>query len=157
MTTAPETYACELRERPARNVMTVHFRSPVSELSSKVGEVYGAVFGYVARMGAAPAGPPFVAYYNMDMADLELEAGCEVNTALPGSGDVQPGIIPAGREATCLHVGPYDECGDAYEALAAWMRARGYEATGVAYEYYLNDPQTTPPEALQTEIVMPIK
>jgi len=27
----------------------------------------------------------------------------------------------------------------------------------VAYEFYLNDPQTTPPSELQTQVVFPLK
>jgi effector-binding domain-containing protein len=37
------------------------------------------------------------------------------------------------------------------------MKSKGYEVTGVCYEIYLNDPQRTPPESLQTQIVFPIQ
>jgi effector-binding domain-containing protein len=37
------------------------------------------------------------------------------------------------------------------------MEENGYQPTGVAYEVYLNDPDETPPEELQTQIAFPLK
>ena len=45
----------------------------------------------------------------------------------------------------------------AYEALSAWIEENGYEPTGVAYEFYLNDPGEVPPEELMTQISFPLK
>jgi effector-binding domain-containing protein len=157
MTAAPETHVCELRQAPERAVMVVRFRCPATDMPRRLGEAYAAVFGYLAEMRVTPAGPPFAAYHNMDMANLEVEAGCAVSTPLPGRGEVQPGRIEAGRQAVTLHAGPYNTCQATYQVLMDWMRAHGYEGTGVAYEFYLNDPAHTPPHALRTEIVFPIK
>ena len=76
---------------------------------------------------------------------------------LPGEGDIQAGEIPGGMAATCMHIGPYDKITAAYEALGQWMQSNGRQGTGVCYEIYLNDPQQTPPEQLQTQILFPIK
>jgi effector-binding domain-containing protein len=93
----------------------------------------------------------------MDMQDLDVEIGFPVSGSLPGKGEIQPGEIPGGKAATCLHVGPYTEVGPAYEALMQWIMENGFEATGVAYEMHLNDPAQTPPEELKTQIVFPMK
>jgi effector-binding domain-containing protein len=34
---------------------------------------------------------------------------------------------------------------------------QGYTPSGVAYEYYLNDPNQTPPEELKTRVVFPVE
>jgi hypothetical protein len=39
-----------------------------------------------------------------------------------------------------------------YEALSAWMGEQRLQPAGVAYIYYLTDPQLTPPESLETEV-----
>ena len=98
-----------------------------------------------------------MAYYNMDMQDLDIEIGFPVSRVLPDKAEVQTSEIPAGKHATCLYTGPYEGLPPAYEALTAWIQAHGYEPTGVAYEHYLNDPATTLPEALQTQIAFPLK
>jgi effector-binding domain-containing protein len=46
--------------------------------------------------------------------------------------------------------------GAAYEALQQWTTANGYMPSGVAYEFYLNDPQSTPAAELQTQVMFPL-
>ena len=103
------------------------------------------------------AGPPFTAYYNMDMQDLDVEIGFPVPKKLPDKGTIKAGEIPAGKVATCLYTGPYNEMEPAYNALHQWTQDNGYKLTGIAYEIYLNDPEQTPPEQLQTQIAFPLK
>ncbi len=104
-----------------------------------------------------PAGAPFVAYFNMDMQNLDIEIGFPVSHPLAGQGNIQPNQIFGGKLATCLYVGPYSDVGPAYDALTKFVKDKGVEATGVAYEFYLNDPQTVQPSELQTQIYFPLK
>jgi effector-binding domain-containing protein len=132
-------------------------RVSVQDLPQKFGEAYGAIAQYLGELGEQPSGPPFAAYHNMDMQNLDVEIGFPVSKKLTDRGDIQAGEIPGGKMATCLYIGPYGEIEPAYDALSQWMKENGYEATGVAYEMYLNDPQQTPPQELQTQIVFPLK
>lgn len=93
----------------------------------------------------------------MDMADLEVGIGMPVARPLAGRGEVQPGEIPGGQTAVCLHTGPYDAITAAYTALGDWIQAQGYAPAGPAYEFYLNDPTETPPQALQTLVAFPLR
>jgi effector-binding domain-containing protein len=108
-------------------------------------------------MGVQPSGPPFVAFHSMDMQDLDIEIGFPFAQELKGEGEVLAGEIPGGKAAVCLHVGPYDQLRAAYEALQKWMEANGYTSSGVAYEFYRNDPQSTPAAELQTQVVFPLR
>ena len=103
-----------------------------------------------------PAGPPYIAYYNMDMQNLDIEAGFPVNEPLEGKGEIQSGMIPGGKAVSTVYSGPYSGLDLAYEALLAFMREQGLQATGVAYEFYIDDPAMTPPELMKTEIVYPL-
>jgi len=150
-------YRCEVVERAAQPTLAVRTRTPIERLAQVVGQAYGEVWQYASQMGLQPSGAPYVAYYNMDMKDLDIEIGFPYERELPGKGNVAAGEIPGGKAATCLHVGPYPELGKAYEALHSWMAANGHAPTGVAYEIYLSDPQTTPPAELQTQLVFPLK
>ena len=151
------TYQCELIERPAQPVLSIHARTAAQNLTQVLGQSYGAIAQYLGLLGTQPAGAPFVAYYNMDMQDLDVEVGFPAPGKLPGKDTIQASEIPGGKAISCLYVGPYEKCGAAYEAMNQWIQTHHYEATGVAYEFYLNDPSTTAPEALQTQIVMPLK
>ena len=151
------SHACEVTERPAQPALSIRTRTPVQDLPQALGQAFGSIAQYLGQSGQQPVGPAFTAYYNMDMQDLDVEIGFPVSGTLPGAGEIQPSEIPGGKAATCLHVGPYSEVGPAYNALTQWIEENGYEATGVAYEMYLNDPSDTPPEELKTQIVFPLK
>lgn len=151
------SYQCELIDLTAQPVLSVRARGAVKDLPAIMGRSYGVLGAYLGRMGQQPAGAPFVAYYNQDMQNLDLEIGFPVAQALPGQGEIQAGEIPGGKAVRCMHVGPYEKIKPAYEALGKWMQAKGHQGTGVCYEMYLNDPQQTPPEKLQTQILFPVK
>ena len=148
-------YECRLRDEPARPILSMRTRTPVQGVPAFLGKAYGAIAAYLAELNQAPANPVFAAYYNMDMQDLDVEAGFGVAQAVPGRGEIQAGEIPGGRQAYCLHVGPYDQVGPAWEALMRFVQERGLVPTGVGYEYYLDDPALPAPP--DTEIVFPLK
>lgn len=150
-------YQCEVNEQPAQPVVSLRTRVAVQDLPQVLGDSYGALMRHLIGLGEFPCGAPFVAYYNMDMQDLDIEIGFPVKHALPGNGEIRAGSIPAGKYAATVYTGPYPDIAPAYEALSAWIRRNGVEPTGVAYEFYLNDPQSTPPPELQTQICLPVK
>jgi len=92
----------------------------------------------------------------MDMQNLDVEVGFHVSKNLPSENDINASTIPAGKYACCIHTGSYSDIGPAYNALLQWIKEKGYEVTGIAYEFYLNDPDVTPPNELKTEILFPL-
>ena len=119
---------------------------------------------YLGELGEQPAGMPFAAYHNvdmqnldsMDMQNLDIEIGFPVVHRIAGKGEIHAGEFPGGKLASVMHIGPYDQVGPAYDALAQWAKDHGYESTGVAYEIYFSEPET-PPQETRTEIVFPLK
>lgn len=148
---------CTVKEHAAQPALCVHTRISVQQMSQALGQAYGEIERYLGELGQNPVGPPFVSYYNIDMNDLEIDIGFPVAGKIPDRGEIQSRELPAGPFATYLYKGPYEGIGDGYETLTHWMEEEGYEATGVSYEYYLNDPETTPPQELLTEIRFPLK
>ena len=151
------SYKCELKEQHTQPALSIRRRTSVQDMPQVLGAAYGAIAQYLQELGEQPAGPPFTAYYNMDMQDLDVEIGFPVSGKFPGKDDIAASEIPSGKVATCLYVGPYNEMEPAYKALLQWIEDNGYEATGVAYEMYLNDPGQVPPQELKTQIVFPLK
>jgi effector-binding domain-containing protein len=147
---------CEIIERVAQPTLSIRTHAAVQDLPKLLGEVYGKIMQYLGELGETPGGAPFVAYYNMDMQDLDMEIGFPTLSPLLGIGEVQAGQIPAGKAATCLYTGAYNEIASAYNELSAWIATQGVQPTGVAYEFYLNDPEHTLPAELQTLILFPL-
>ncbi|MFC1955002.1 GyrI-like domain-containing protein [Chloroflexota bacterium] len=151
------SYECEVKEQSTQPTLSIRTRTPVQDIPQVLGKAYGAIAQYLGELGEQPAGPPFTAYYNMDMQNLDIEIGFPVSQRFADKDDIQASEIPCGKVATCLYTGPYNEMEPAYNALSQWIKDNGYETTGVAYEMYLNDPAQTPPHELQTRIAFLLK
>lgn len=147
----------EVIESQAQPVLSVRQTISVTLLPQIIGPVFQAIIDYLSELGLQPADAPFACYYNMDMDNLDVEIGFPVSEVLPGRGDIKPGEIPAGKKATTLYVGPYQEMGPTYEAMSKWVSDNGYEATGVVYELYYNSPIEVPESQLLTKIVFLLK
>ena len=150
------SYECTVSEEPARPTLVARIRVPAQDMTLPLGDVFGAIQEYLAQLGEAPAGPPFSGYPSLNRQNLDVELGYPVAHPLRGKGGIKAGEIPAGRYASCLHVGPYAEIDHAYAALSAWLAANGYSATGAAYEHYLDDPAQTPAAQLRTRLLLPL-
>jgi effector-binding domain-containing protein len=149
--------SCELKEQHVQPVLSIRAQTSMQQLPQVIGQAYDEIARYLVEINENPTGAPYVAYYNLDMENLDVEMGFPVSQTFVGNGKIQPGTLPAGKVATCLYTGPYSEMAPAYEELAQWVKENGYEATGVSYEFYLNDPAETSPQALKTQIVFPLK
>ena len=151
------SYECEVKEQAAQPSLSIRTRTSVQDIPQVLGKAYGAIAQYLGELGEQPAGPPFAAYYNMDMQNLDIEIGFPVSRQFSGKDDIRASKISSGKVAICLYTGPYSEIEPAYSALSRWIEDNGYEATGVVYEMYLNDPAQTPPQELRTQIAFLLK
>jgi len=85
--------------------------------------------------------------------------------AIPRPDGKEPGeetrgyTIPGGPHAIARHVGPYTELARTYtELFQNWLPASGEERNGAPlFEINMNDPKTTAPSDLITEIYVPLK
>jgi effector-binding domain-containing protein/catechol 2,3-dioxygenase-like lactoylglutathione lyase family enzyme len=81
------------------------------------------VFGWLAKRNIPPAGPPFFKYNVIDMArELEIAFGVPTRAPIEGDDRVKPGRLPAGRYASLVFRGPYDELIHANAVLIGWAR-----------------------------------
>ena len=152
-------HQCELMDwqtRSSLNHTIVRRRVAVEKLPQALAEAYCDILKYLDALDETAAGAPFVAYFNMDLEDMDVAIGFPVAQPLPGRDAITACELPSGTVASCLHTGPYEELADAYQDLTQWVEEMGHMATGVAYEIYLNDPNDTPKERLQTQIVFPL-
>lgn len=148
---------CQLITRPMQATVTVRTFCSVSELPQLIGQVYGEIMGTLQAQFVHPTGAPFVAYYNMDMAHLDVEMGFPVSGPIQPNGRVQNSSMPEGAYVVTKHVGSYNTISSTYDTLNTWMEAQNHIYDGAAYEVYLNDPATTAPDQLLTEVMFKVK
>lgn len=136
--------------------MVVKTRAPQSELPKLIGESYGKITARMNEFGAMAAGAPYLAYFNSDMEDLQVEIGIPTGVYVPDTEEIVMSEIPEGDYLSAIFTGPYDQLMDAYGEMTVYMTEHKIQVTGGVYESYLNDPADTAPEALMTEIIFSI-
>jgi effector-binding domain-containing protein len=121
-----------------------------------VADAFGAISAWVLRHDVAVLGQPFIITRRLESGDEIHEAAIPVErgSLAPEEGRVVYGETPSGEAACVLHRGSPFETMGSYEQLSAWIRAHGFEMTGVSWEHYLSDPATTPAASASLEICM---
>ena len=149
----PESkYHVILMPDPEQTVIGIRRTVPVSQFH----DLFQELRQEIARRGMKLSGAVQMLYhgqeFNYENADVEVQAVVEPGT--PGA-TVKPAYAAC---AAVIHKGPYDGLPGAYEALAAWMAQHPeYRICGPAIDRYLNDPDTTPPEELETGVLFPVE
>jgi effector-binding domain-containing protein len=151
------SYLFQIVETEKQPVLSVQTTTSVEKMPNLLGAVYHSIVNYIVESGEEPLGPAFIAYYNMDMENLNIEIGFPISKEIEGKGDIALRYIPAGKKATGFHKGPYNEIGPLYDRLATWISEKGNEPTGVVYEYYYNSPQEIPESELLTKVEFLLK
>lgn len=144
-------------ERGDTPVLSVRYRTSGTELSATMGPIYGEIAAFMGKKGIPFVGAPFAAYYNMDMDDLDVEIGFSVASPTQGDGRINATNLPGGSFATAKHTGPYATIEETYNALTAFVSEKGLQTESYMFEEYLNSPEDTPPEKLETVIYFPLK
>ena len=153
-------------ERGEQPYVAVKSVVSMKEIGAVAGKFLGEIFGWVAGHELAPAGAPFFKYNVVDMErGLEIEFG--IPTASPAKGDDRAlaGVLPAGRYASLVHRGPYEQLIDANAALQDWIKEQGLKMDvkespagdrfGCRLEIYLTDPAVEKdPQKLETEVAI---
>ena len=104
-----------------------------------------------------------IAIYHDDPAttpldQLRSDAGIIVADDAPLPDGLGEHRLPAGRYAVAIHIGPYDQLGDAWARFfGEWLPKSNHRIRdGASYEIYRNDPTRVPREELRTDMFVPI-
>ncbi len=167
------TEAIGIVARESQDVLLVRARIGMLRMPRVMGLSYRRIMEYLEGQGSAPAGAPYCRYTGFDWGALEREGRFtgfvkmftrtwELEMGLPLDGEIAPGagmergLLAGGRHVQTLHRGPYRTVGRTYSRLQAWVRSEALKLRNEAIEIYRNDPRETPPEELETMILVPL-
>jgi len=90
---------------------------------------------------------------------VRYDACVTVDDSFEPSGEVGVQSIPGGDYAVAVHIGPYSRLGETYaRVMGQWLPRSGRELRATpCFEVYVNDPESTPPDELITEIHVPLE
>lgn len=122
------------------------------------GEILPRLWTWLCQKGVAPDGPPAVMYYalNGETGEFDIMPVVFVADAVEGEGDITVGETPGGEALVATHVGPYETLGQSWEVLILRAPELGRKVTTASWELYIDDPGSVSPEALRTELYLPV-
>ncbi len=136
---------CRAHPHPGRKTAPGDWRS-----YQKIGALMG-------KYGEQPVDVPYVAYYNMDMQDLDVEIGFIVGRPLEGEGDVKAVIYPAGPSPAPCTKDPMIAWDRPTKPSMPGSRSRATNLPAWYSNIYLNYPAEVGPEEVLTRIEMLLK
>jgi effector-binding domain-containing protein len=153
-------FAAEPVELTAAPVLVVSATSPsdTGSISKAYAEAYGQIGKFMARNKLHQAGAPLGIDGEATSTTFTFQAGIPIDRADVAVADNIKLIQSyAGKALKTTHVGPYDTLAKTYTAYRAFMAAHAYTAAGPSFSRYIDDPGTTAPDKLRTEIYWPIQ
>lgn len=150
-------YEIAQRELPDQPIVSIRQLADQAELPVLIGSCFAELYGNLGRLGIAPTGEPFLLYHSFGPDRVDAEVCVPVGGPVSETDRITSRVLPAATVAETLHAGPYEQLGDAYDALQGWMGQHGFEVVWPVRERYLNEPgPQVQPADYRTIISMPI-
>jgi AraC family transcriptional regulator len=155
-----ETMEIQIKDMPELRLASVRHVGPyncIGQAFQKVGAIAGP-----AGLYQYPEAAMVAVYHDDPESTQPEELRSDAALAVPKGVEIPKGLtevrLPAGRYACATHIGPYTGLGDAWARfMGEWLPASGNRVgQGLGYEIYRNNPTNTAPEALRTEMYLPL-
>ncbi len=146
---------------PEQKIIKVRQTGPYNKSAERAWKI---LCGWAAPRGLFTQSTRFIGIGHDDPSvtapeKIRYDAAITVSVDVAAEPPVEADILPGGEYAVCSHKGPYDKLEDTYKAIMGqWLPQSGREFRGgQTFEVYRNNPDTTPPEQLLTDIHIPLK
>lgn len=148
----------ELRDIDPQPAVSIRDKVARKALEETLLRLIPQIQDFLDRQGLSAAGPPFARLHNygqVKRVNVDLEVGLPLNREVEVEGEDQivASKLPGCQAAVIRYSGPYDEIGEAYEALQEWVQQSEYESAGAPWESYRNEIGA---EAWDVEVVWPL-
>lgn len=149
--TYQKSYAIEVKNSPALNVLTKRAMMGVDEF----GKYYGMIFERVPKEQVTLTGLNGSRYhdkeFNHESSDVELFV--EIKEKEKADAVLEPCEC-----AMTVHRGGYSTLSEAYGAIVTWIIENGFEIAGAPFELYIKTQfDSLSPEDWETEVYFPIR
>jgi len=146
---------------PERKIALVRETGPYFESAERA---WKTLCGWAGPLGLIGPATQLIGIGHDDPSVTAPEA-IRYDAAITLDREVQPpapitlGTLPGGDYAVVTHQGPYEKLEDTYKTvMGQWLPQSGRELrNSPSFEAYRNDPATTPPQELLTDVHIPLK
>lgn len=148
----------ELGQLDAFDYAGIREKVSFNSVSSKMGEMFQTVAGFVGSTTANITGAPFAIYHEMKNDTIDLECGYPISELILPKEPVQTGSIQSAKCAVINYFGGYDELEEAHSTIQQWIEKHQFRIAGPPIEKYLTDATTeTDSEKWHTKIYYPVR
>jgi len=157
------SFEVQIKEVPDQPLLSLSVHAAYGTFGQAIRSAFGALVTFATVTGAyAPGQPPLVIIHQYTPEEYK-EGGTAFEVCLPtlrlgeGKQSIVSTLLPGGKVASVVHVGPYHELELIYPMLGAWIEEHGYVITGPPRNLILtNHALVSDPVGYQTEVQWPI-
>ena len=163
----------EIIEKENEYTLEIEAKIPTWKMPVVIWKAYKDIEKYISKNNSQPSGPPFVRYLNIDWSGIKKEnkilgfikmftrkwsmvIGFPVNNKLKGEKKIKAGVFPGGKYVKSIHRGAYQQVGLTYNILLEYFYENKLRYKNESAEIYLNDPEKTREEDLETIVMIPV-
>jgi effector-binding domain-containing protein len=155
--TPPSTIKIEVVDVPAKKILFIRDSCSMSEVAAYLGKAYGELMTFITKNKISCTEPPIAITNSWDKDSWVFEAAFIISEAnIKTDGRIQSGDLYSGKAVKGTYFGPYEKVEPAYNEIMKFIENHGLKISGRSWEAYMNDPQNTPPDKLQTDIYFPV-
>lgn len=150
----------KIEDQKAQLALAIKHKAVTAQnMHQVINESYAALGKKLAESGQGMAGAPFLCYTNMSENEsvFDLEAGFPIAEEITVDGDFYITKTYEGKAVETVHKGSYDTLEKTYGVAMQYIAENKLEPTGIYYDFYLSNPENTPPEELLTKVVIAVK
>ena len=164
----------EIVDRDLQHTLEIRSQAAMMKMPAVIGAAFGKINNHMKEKQIACDFPPYVKYVNFSWDDAggankffgffrmltykwDMLIGFPVTNEQIGAGEIKSGKIEKGKYLQTLHKGPYRKVGETYKVLIAYMKENKLKAKNECLEIYLNDPDTTKQDDLETLVLIPLE
>jgi effector-binding domain-containing protein len=143
---------------PAQLAATSRTTTTLKTVFADIPAGFGRVLAVLDGAGIDPVGAPFTVFHQAPDADSagDIALCVPIGVAVRGAADIEVTKFDENVVASVVHHGSYEDMGESYATVSAWIHRHGHRIVGPTREIYLNSPAEVAEDALLTEIQFPI-
>jgi effector-binding domain-containing protein len=122
----------------AELVAAVRAKVPIGGVARAWKPALDQVWAFLKENGRLRPGHNLFLYHHAERRNeaMNIDFGVQVARPFEGEGNVQCVETPAGEVARTVHVGPYDQLGNAHDAIHAWCATNNRKIARASWEIY---------------------
>jgi effector-binding domain-containing protein len=128
-------------------------------IQGKYASAYKEIMGFMMKNKLQMSGPPVSITNSFSKTFFSFNAAIPFKQPFIGKveGRVIIDSIPDCKVVMAVHIGPYSTLMNAYNLVMKYISDNKLKISGRSWEEYVDDPTTTKPEKLRTNIYFPVK